>query len=125
MAPLTNDEYRTPQYILRFLMMRGRTVAFSCCHCWIIINAMDNRPASTKRRMIRPLLHGYVVPPHSIAKRKQMMPGRKAKVPKGSSRAIFCRIHIGSLTGEDFSIKVTVAALMAPRGRLMGCGVSI
>lgn len=124
MAPLTNREYSMPQYILRILMMCGRTVAFSCCNIWIVTKAMDNMPASTKRAIIRPSFHGYCVPPHSNARRKQTMPGRKTRVPKGSSRAIFCRIDIGFWTAEGCSIKVTIAKLIAPKGRLRVYGVS-
>ena len=116
----TQVEYRRPAAMLRFLTIRGGTVAFSCFNIWTPMKAIIRTPNRTRRATIRQLFQAYVDPPHCKARRRQTTPGMKKNVPTGSSFSIFSRTVRPEFAGAGaLRMKAMMMSVTAPMGKLM------
>lgn len=90
-------------------------------HFWIATNPRSSTPETTKRAMMRPSFQGYLEPPQTSARRRQITPGRKTAVPSRSSTSscsLSVNFRLRSLVGE-VKKKMMKIAVTAPKGRLM------
>jgi hypothetical protein len=62
-APTAAENAAEPQ-TLRFLKIRGGTVALSFFQIWMATKEAIDNPKSTNKAMTLPLDHGYFEPPH-------------------------------------------------------------
>ena len=107
--------------MLRFFIIDGGMVAESCFQNWMQVKMLIKTPKTTKRAMIRPLPHAYLVPPHWRASSRQMMAGIKAIVPYKSNsltRSFQPREATAARSGDLKKIMMT-RMVMAPIGKLM------
>lgn len=134
-----------PLAMLRWMKMRGGTVACSGFQTWIKMKAIKSTKANTNNAMIRPSLHYtrsaslgqdssknvvdgtlgpkltlYVKPPHCRARHKQITPGRRASRPSIFSCCSLCfRVSVVSERSGTRSKKKTNTMTTPPKGRLM------
>lgn len=80
---------RLPASTLRWRKMRAGIVAVVfLVTTWTAMKQTRKTEKIVRRRMIRHEFQAWVVPPHCSARSREMMEGRKKRVPIGSS----CRI---------------------------------
>lgn len=106
---------------LRCLRTRGGTVALSCFFHWTNTKIRARTPKTTNSAMMRPLLHGYLLPPHCSARRRQTIMGRKKTVPRRSncSRRAFQPTDKALAFFVGWKKKMMNAPVTPPNGRLM------
>lgn len=95
------------------------TVALGPIRNWMNMKRARRMNARMNKMIIRAEDHAYVVPPHWRARRRQTIPGRKTREPKGSSFQICCLSVSVFLLGFVWRTKRTMATTTAPMGRLM------
>ena len=96
-------------------------MASSCFHHCTAMKPQIRRTKMTRRAMMRPLPHAYLLPPHCRASSKQMMAGKKSAVPSRSNFLSCCMKVASVFAPRRWMVKKGMmnAAVTAPRGRLM------
>lgn len=140
-APKQNMNH-APKTMLRFLRIRGGTVALSPCHNCTPAKATPSIPATTKSAMIFPVrnqrdstpiiqrlqrygispsFQWYFDPPHCRASKRHIIQGKKMIVPTGSNCFVRSQkpIEFSCSRGGEVKNSAMPTIVTAPIGRLM------
>jgi len=115
------DAVNTPApQTLRFLNIRGRTVAFSCFQTRMTTKQAIKTPKATDNEITLAFDHEYIEPPYWRASKRHTRAGTKNEVPKRSN-CLSCARHPVSRERTRFGAwkKKIKTVVTAPKGRLI------